>query len=239
LVFGLLLILPPAMHASAGPVPGLRYSRAGELIPQRLHGLDRTARYLWLRSRATLAGGIGHVIGAAELLGIHKWPKRAYQDPVSPILTRGSQVDAEGVKVLRQKNFRSIISLARETQIDRAPARAQGLNYLYLPMLDNTAPSSYAPVKQMLEFLSRPENQPAYIHCKAGIGRTGVMVAAYRMAYEGAPVGQALVEARSYGLSLRAQVLFIRRLGRDLEAIRDQQARGLLPPGPAWQLLPG
>jgi hypothetical protein len=44
------------------------------------------------------------------------------------------------------------------------------------------------------------------------------MVAAYRMAVQGWSAGQALKEARDYGLRMPNQRRFIRRLGRELAA---------------------
>src|SRR5262249_5603907 len=152
--------------------------------------------------------------------------------------SRGTRLDAAGVKRLELQGFKAIIQLTKETHSDRMPARRDGLNYLWLPILDNAAPPDYSMVKKMLVFLSQPKNQPAYIHCEAGKGRTGFMVAAYQMTMGGKTTSEALAEARTYGLVVRSQVLFIRKLGRDLARIRAAQATDQRP-GPAWQYLPG
>jgi predicted protein tyrosine phosphatase len=62
-----------------------------------------------------------------------------------------------------------------------------------VPLIDNTAPSS-AQMKAFLDFVTAPEHQPAFVHCDAGIGRTGVAVAVYRMAVQQWPLERALAE---------------------------------------------
>jgi len=57
-------------------------------------------------------------------------------------------------------------------------------------------------LKAVDEFLSVMDNEAAYpvlIHCKAGLHRTGVMAAVYRMEYEGWSRSDAMHELRSHG----------------------------------------
>jgi hypothetical protein len=257
IAFVLVLVAGHGHGRAATEAAPLKRNRAGEFVPQRRHRLALTLRYRWLRTRAAIVDRAAAMLGELEVLGFRSRlpPIRAltefyeritvhpYQAEVSPILTRGSRVDARGVAALHDAGYAAIIALTKESQADRGPTLEEGMHYLRLPILDNTAPKSYEPVKRMLNFLAEvdaaghPVHQPAFIHCEAGEGRTGLMVAAYRMAWEGWSTSQALVEARKYGLVLRPQVLFIRRLGRDLAKIRERQRQGLLAPGPVWQYL--
>ena len=56
-------------------------------------------------------------------------------------------------------------------------------------------------LNEFLDFVTRAENQPAYVHCNAGKGRTGIFVGVYRMAVEGWPPEKAFEEARQYGVN--------------------------------------
>jgi hypothetical protein len=222
--------------ASTLPVWAAGPSRPLEWTPSRPHALTRTLKYRYLRARAAIANRVGELIGRAELQGF-RYPVSGYMERVSPILERGSRVDAAMIARLHGEGYRAIVQLTEESDSDRAPAKADEMAYERIPLLDNSVPRGYGPIKQLMRFLSDADHTPAYIHCEAGKGRTGVMVAAYRMAMEGWNSARAIKEAREHGLSLRDQVLFLRQLGRDLDAIRDRQARGELGDGPAWQYL--
>ena len=54
-------------------------------------------------------------------------------------------------------------------------------------------------VDDFLDMMDDESNYPVLIHCKAGLHRTGVMSAIYRMEYEGWSRSDALRELRSHG----------------------------------------
>ena len=56
-----------------------------------------------------------------------------------------------------------------------------------------------AAIGTFLELMDRPEIYPVLIHCRAGLHRTGVMVAIYRMEYEGWTRHEAMSELRAHG----------------------------------------
>ena len=73
-------------------------------------------------------------------------------------------------------------------------------------------------MKQFLDFATNPKNEPCYVHCEAGVGRTGVAVACYRMAVQGWPPDQAIAEGRKYGLQLPGQIHFVEQFGAQLKS---------------------
>ncbi|HMA92886.1 MAG TPA: dual specificity protein phosphatase family protein [Polyangiaceae bacterium] len=140
-----------------------------------------------------------------------------YQDWVSSSLARGDQPTGQEILDLKQKfGFKSIVNLRKESNFDEAFAAKAKLRYLRLPIVDVGVPTQEQMV-EFLDFVTNPANQPAFVHCRAGINRTGLAVAVYRMAAEGWSVEEALSEARAYGFGVAAEVKFVKAFGNDLE----------------------
>ena len=176
----------------------------------------------WLKTTAAdvkdaVKDGAGEAVGYAELAGL-RYPVKAYSAEVSPTLTRGSRLDKAGLALWAGKGFHGVVNFCREYD-DSADVKAAGLNPLHLSVLDNTAPTDEQ-LEQFLDFVRAPANQPVYCHCEAGVGRTGVFCATYRMAVMGWSVNDAIAEAEKYGLSLKSQLDFLKRLGADIAAKR-------------------
>lgn len=157
----------------------------------------------------------GSAVGFAGMFGF-RYGVKDYLFRVSPGLARGSRLDGD-LAPLKADGFRAVVNLCAENDVDAAPAREAGMNHLRVPIFDNTAPTQ-AQMKGFLDFVTLPENQPAYVHCQAGKGRTGVAVACYRMAVEGWPLEKALAEAKDFGLAIPEQIDFLEGFARDLAA---------------------
>jgi hypothetical protein len=156
-------------------------------------------------------------VGVAELAGL-RYPVSAYESKVSDGLTRGSRIDdPAGYDKLKAQGFKGIVDLTLEGTNDAVGGAKAGLNTLNVGILDNSAPTE-AQMKQFLDFATDPANSPAYVHCEAGKGRTGVAVASYRMAVQGWPPEVAIAEAKKMGLALPNQIDFLQRFGADLSA---------------------
>ena len=61
-----------------------------------------------------------------------------------------------------------------------------------------------AAIKTFLDLMDREDTYPALIHCRAGLHRTGVMVAIYRMEYDGWSRAEAMSELRAHGFGVYA-----------------------------------
>jgi hypothetical protein len=78
-----------------------------------------------------------------------------------------------------------------------------GVRYLWLPpdIISRKKIPAERPqaIERFLAIMDDPANYPVLIHCKAGLHRTGVMAAVYRMEYEGWSPAEALREMKEHG----------------------------------------
>lgn len=81
--------------------------------------------------------------------------------------------------------------------------RRLGIRYVYLPpdLIPRRQVPAHRPeaIERFLALLDDPANYPVLIHCRAGLHRTGVMTAVYRMEYDGWNPGQAIEELKANG----------------------------------------
>ena len=75
-----------------------------------------------------------------------------------------------------------------------------GLKYVLIPMDGVSAPTDEQ-VAQFLQIANDPATGKFYVHCKAGIHRTGAMGAAYRISHDGWDYNKAYTEMKNYQFS--------------------------------------
>jgi protein tyrosine/serine phosphatase len=160
-----------------------------------------------------LSYGIAGHKGGDPLDGVHQ---------VSPRIFRSSQPDLSAFPGIAALGIRTVVSLRsdEESEGERAAAAAAGLNYVQIRLGRFGRPGDEA-IRQVLETITAEKNQPVLVHCKRGADRTGVVVACYRIGYEGWGAEEALEEAEEYGLGWWQ--LGMRKYIRDScgEALRD------------------
>jgi protein tyrosine phosphatase (PTP) superfamily phosphohydrolase (DUF442 family) len=197
---------------------GQEYSDTAEVAAPRavqaeIPAEDATDAHVSFKEK--LLEGLAEALGYTELAGI-RYPVKAYQFRVSQGLTRGSRLTLDDVKDLAKRGYKGVVNLCKEYD-DTKIVEEAGMKALHLKVLDNVAPPEDA-VLQFLDFVTRVENQPAYVHCEAGKGRTGVFVASYRMAVMEYTADQAIKDGEKFGLQLTDQENFIRDFYRHLDA---------------------
>ena len=138
---------------------------------------------------------------------------------VSPGLYRGAEPDDRCLDHLAGMGIRMVVNLRDEqdaSDSERARAVALGMRYINLPMSGFDRPS-VPEVQRVLATILSPEARPVFVHCKRGRDRTGVIVAAYRMAHEGWAADRAIEEAERFGLAWWQFRMkrFIRAFGAD------------------------
>lgn len=123
-------------------------------------------------------------------------------------LYRSGQLTETGLRqVLQQRQVRTVVNLREGTDAldlaEEAYCRAHGVRFVRIPPLSWIGTVGNAPIdrglKRFLDVVRNPANQPVLIHCQAGIHRTGLYVAFYRMDVEGWSKEEALSEMIALG----------------------------------------
>lgn len=136
---------------------------------------------------------------------------------------RSGQMPADGFReAFRHYGIRCVVNLQEESRDPLLPetwfdswlkvrtvpesevCREHGVRYIALDggVLDEPGQdtgSRPAVIDEFLEILDDPASYPILIHCKAGLHRTGLMTAIYRMDKEGRTTAEAVRELRANG----------------------------------------
>lgn len=130
---------------------------------------------------------------------------------------RSGCLTASGFReAIERHGIKTVINLMEENQDPNLPehyfggqrireselCKSLGVDYRLI-LLDLKHPVSFLTerpecINNYLETMDKIE-YPALIHCKAGLHRTGALVAIYRMEYEGWSVAEAMIELKSHG----------------------------------------
>jgi protein tyrosine/serine phosphatase len=117
------------------------------------------------------------------------------------VLYRGGQPAESDYKALAAYGIHTIIDLRNdEESFAKSAAEAAGLKYYNISMDGVSAPSD-ADVAKFLSIINDPTSGKIFMHCKAGIHRTGAMGAVYRIAHDGWDYDKAYAEMKNYEFS--------------------------------------
>lgn len=128
---------------------------------------------------------------------------------VNELLFRGAQPRSEGLQALKKLGVTTIVDLRGEDrnklEWEREQTEALGMRFVSIPVSGWDPPSNQQ-VAQFLELFRQDmkdgkSKEKVFVHCRLGEDRTGVFVAAYRMAYDGWPAQQALNEMYFFGFN--------------------------------------
>ena len=156
----------------------------------------------WARETTTVAT-------AEPIAGIQNL--RAVDDKV----WRGAAPTTEGYRGLAQAGISTIVDLRAEEGIehDAQVVTDLGMRMVRLPVRDGQTPSS----EEIETFLSaiRESDGKVFVHCGAGVGRTGAMVGAYQVAQGELSGAAALRRNLAVGPPSLEQIAFVAAMDED------------------------
>ncbi len=120
---------------------------------------------------------------------------------ISEVLFRGAQPSPQGLVELKKLGVTTIVDLRGNrgpVASERRQAESLGMRFIDIPVLGWSAPTN-AQVAQFLKLFKDDPQQKVFVHCYYGEDRSGVMVAAYRIAQQNWTADQALAEMVSFG----------------------------------------
>jgi hypothetical protein len=117
---------------------------------------------------------------------------------VTPNLYRGAQPERGGLESLAKMGINTVIDL-RLTGTDKegADAKTLGMDFVALPW--HCLFPKDDPFAKFLAYLRKHPDKKVFVHCRYGDDRTGMMIAAYRMAVEGWTADEARKEMNAFG----------------------------------------
>ena len=141
---------------------------------------------------------------------------------------RGAQPMPDDFQSLKDLGVKTVVDLQGDpTDYEKADVEALGMKYVNIPMSGYKTPKM-ADINTFLALVNNPDTGTVYVHCKAGIHRTGVIGAAYRFTKSGWDYDKAYREMKNYnftaGLVHGAFKSFVEDWGKKLEAERAATA---------------
>lgn len=194
-----------------------------EFLHTGLERAPRTARRRSVKGVALL--GLGMMVtlliaGNLAILSMSLWARTTVAQPTAPAvqgiknfravdtkLLRGAAPGREGFESLAAAGVTTIVDLRAEEnlEIDTALLDQLGIQRVSLPIRDGQAPTT-GEVEHFLKIVDGADGK-VFVHCGAGVGRTGAMAASYLVA-KGMKPSEALLRNLAVGPPSLEQVAY-------------------------------
>jgi tyrosine-protein phosphatase SIW14 len=129
---------------------------------------------------------------------------------VTPTLYRGGQPRRQAFELLAKLGIQIVVDLRGDRDAEREEVARLGMEYV--PMHWQCSFPKDHIFADFIELIRKNPGKKIFIHCRVGDDRTGMMIAAYRMAEEGWSAERAREEMEKYGFSFVHRRLICPRL---------------------------
>jgi len=161
--------------------------------------------FAFLAFSATLASGCVHA-NRSVVPQQHTVARKSIVDgvpnfaEVTPQLYRGALPDSEGLDQLAKMGVAVVVDLrAGQHDAERERVTKLGMEYVAIPW-ECSRPND-KDVARFLSFIRDNPDKTVFVHCRYGIDRTGMMIAAYRMSVQEWTAEEAMTEMEDFGFS--------------------------------------
>jgi tyrosine-protein phosphatase SIW14 len=195
--------------------------------------------------RRRIVGGVAVfvvVVGVglgAKFGRYHFIPKRFAVVEAGKVYRGGEQEAGPYARIIQERGIRTVVTLLDEEaedrleRVEREMVAELELKRLRFPM-PGDGRGEFDVLEGAAAAIADPQNQPVFLHCAAGVHRTGATVAVYRMKHCGWDVERALdelaehwvSEARKPGLFEHLRAYYRERIAKGAEAEGVQKSGG-------------
>jgi tyrosine-protein phosphatase SIW14 len=125
---------------------------------------------------------------------------------VTPRLFRGAQPNHAGYETLARMGIDIVVDTrGNRSKSEGREVRRHGMRYVAIPW---HCPFPHDEVfARFLKLMRENPDKKVFVHCRLGDDRTGMMIAAYRMADEGWTADEAMHEMQRFGFSSAHHVI--------------------------------
>jgi len=118
---------------------------------------------------------------------------------VTPNLFRGAQPERDGYRTLQAKGVNIVVDMWGGNRSEQGAIGKLGMQYVSIPWHPDS-PSDEI-IARFLKVIEENPDKKVFVHCHAGVDRTGMAIASYRMAKEGWSPDEAMKEMQLFGFS--------------------------------------
>jgi protein tyrosine/serine phosphatase len=125
---------------------------------------------------------------------------------VSETLYRGALPNTAGLEALKKMGVNIVIDMRRgHDQLEEDTVAKLGMQYMSIP---SRCPFPQdEPVARFLAVIEQNRDKKVFVHCRLGEDRTGLAVAAYRIAEQGWSADEADNEMKAFGFSTMHEMI--------------------------------